>query len=269
MEHNFIDKYSDLNSPIHRLDPRLKFIATLAFILTVVSTPPSCWQAFLLYFALIASLLLLSRLPPVYVLKRSLVVLPFVLMVALFLPFLRRGEVAGSYNVWLWEISVTYGGLMVLWNITAKAWLAVMAMILLSSTTKIPALFMGMGKLGMPLVMVLLLSFLYRYLFVLGEEVLRLKRARDSRNFRGGGWSQIQSVGHMIGTLFLRSYERGERVYAAMLSRGFDGQLRTLSRLHFGARDIYFSLVFFPALALIRLSAQYPWLYAWVPSLKG
>ena len=252
MKHSFIDQYSDRDSFIHRLDPRTKFITTLIFILVVISTPPTRWQAFALYFLIIATLLLLSRLPTIYVLKRSLVIMPFVLLIAIFIPFFKEGEVAGSYNIWLWQVSVTYSGLQVLWNVLIKAWLSILSLILLTSTTKLANLLKGLEQLRMPRVMVMILSFMYRYIFVLVDEVMRMKQARDSRNFGGKRLWQMRTIGNMIGTLFIRSYERGERVYAAMLARGFDGQSRTLDRLNFRQADAYFGIAF--SLVLILTS---------------
>jgi len=242
VKHSFIDQYSDRDSFIHRLDPRTKFITTLLLILVVVLTPPNRWQAFALYLSLMATLLLLSRLPIIYVLKRSLVIMPFVLMIAIFIPFFKEGEVAGSYNIWLWQVSVTYGGLQVLWNVLIKAWLSILSLILLTSTTKLANLLKGLEQLRMPRVMVMILSFMYRYIFVLVDEVMRMRQARDSRNFGGSRLWQLRTIGNMIGTLFIRSYEKGERVYAAMLARGFDGQSRTLDRLKFRQADAYFGI---------------------------
>lgn len=252
MKHSFLDQYSDRDSLIHRLDPRTKLITTFVFILAVVLTPPDSWLAYALYFALVVTLLTLSRLPAFHVFKRSLVIIPFVLLIAIFIPFFKEGEVVGSFNIWQWQVSVTSSGLQILWNIMAKAWLSILSLILLTSTTKFSHLLKGLEQLRMPRVMVMLLSFMYRYLFVLVDEVMRLKQARDSRNF-GGKWLwQIRTVGYMIGTLFIRSYERGERVYAAMVARGFDGHSRTLERLHFGQADAYF--VTGLGLALISIS---------------
>jgi len=244
VKHSFLDQYSDRDSFIHRLDPRTKFITTLVFILAVALTPPNRWQAFAFCFLLIATLLLFSKVPIFYVFKRSLVIMPFVLMVAIFIPFFKEGEVAGSYNIWLWQVSVTYSGLQVLWNILAKAWLSILSLILLTSTTKMTNLLKGLEQLRMPRVMVMILSFMYRYIFVLVDEVMRMKQARDSRNFGGGRLWQLRTIGNMIGTLFIRSYERGERVYAAMLARGFDGQTRTLDHLNFRQADAYFGISF-------------------------
>ncbi len=244
MKHSFIDQYSDRDSFIHRLDPRTKFITTLLFILVVVLTPPSSWPVFALYFALIVILLLLSKLPITFVLKRSLVIIPFVLLIAIFIPFFKEGEVAGSYNIWLWQVSVTHSGIQVLLNVLAKAWLSILSLILLTSTTRLANLLKGLEQLRVPRVMIMILSFMYRYIFVLVDEVMRMKQARDSRNFGGKRLWQIRTLGNMIGTLFIRSYERGERVYAAMVARGFDGQSRTLDCLHFGHADAYFGIGF-------------------------
>jgi cobalt/nickel transport system permease protein len=244
VKHSFLDQYSDRDSFIHKLDPRTKFITTLVFILAVVLTPPNRWQAFAFCFLLIVTLLVVSKVPIFYVFKRSLVIMPFVLMIAIFIPFFKEGEVAGSYNIWLWQVSVTYSGLQVLWNILAKAWLSILSLILLTSTTKMTNLLNGLEQLGMPKVMVMILSFMYRYIFVVVDEVMRMKQARDSRSFGGSRLWQLRTIGNMVGTLFIRSYERGERVYAAMLARGFDGQTRTLDRLNFRQADAYFGISF-------------------------
>ena len=244
MKHSFIDQFSDRDSFVHKLDPRTKLVTTLLFILAVVLTPPDSWLAFASYFTLIAALLLLSTVPILYVVKRSLVIMPFVLMMTIFIPFFKGGEVAGSYNIWLWEVTVTSSGLQVLTNIVTKAWLSVLSLILLTSTTRMANLLKGLEQVGLPRVMVMILSFMYRYIFVLVDETMRMKQARDSRNF-GGGWLwQIRTIGNMVGTLFIRSYERGERVYAAMVARGFDGQTRTLDRLNFKRADAYFGISF-------------------------
>lgn len=244
MKHSFIDRYSNLDSFIHRLDPRTKFLTTLFLILAVAMTPPNRWQAFALYLFLIATLIVVSKVPILYVLKRSLVIMPFVLLIAIFIPFFKEGEVAGSYNIWLWQVTVTHSGLQVLTNIVIKAWLSILSLILLTSTTKMSNLLKGLEQLRMPRVMIMILSFMYRYIFILVDEVMRMKQARDSRNFGGKRLWQIRTIGNMIGTLFIRSYERGERVYAAMLARGFDGQTRTLDRLRFRQVDAYFGISF-------------------------
>lgn len=243
MKHSFLDQFSDLNTFIHRLDPRAKFLSCLAFILAVVLTPPGRWQAFVVYFCLLLILILISRVPIFYVLKRSLVILPFVVLVSLFIPFFKQGEIAGSYNLWLWQVSVTYSGLSILGNVVTKAWLSVLGLILLSTTTRVTDLLKGLEELRVPQVMVLILSFMYRYIFVVTDETMRMKQAWDSRNFGKKGLRQVKTLGNIIGSLFVRSYERGERVYVAMLARGFDGKIRRLRPMTFKRADAYSSLL--------------------------
>lgn len=244
MEHSFIDQYSELNSFIHRLDPRTKLVASLAFILALLLIPLGEWHIFAAYLFIIVGLFAFSKLPPLYVLKRSFVIIPFVLLVGIFIPFFREGEIAGSYNVWLWKVSITYNGLFILANILIKAWLCILSLILLSSTTKFSNLLEGLHQLRVPRTLVLILSFMYRYIFVLTDEALRMQRAYQSRDVGGSLLRRLKAFGGMIGVLFLRSYERAERIYLAMSSRGFDGQIRTLRGLTLRRADIYFSVVF-------------------------
>jgi len=262
MKHAFLDQYSELDTFIHRLDPRTRILTTLAFVLAVVATPPTGWPAFILYAILIVSLILLAWLPPLYALKRSAVILPFVLMITAFVPFFGRGEVVDSYNLWQWQVTITYNGLTVLWSTLAKAWLSTLGLILLSATTPFPRLLQGLERLGVPRVMVMLLSFMYRYLFVLVDEAMRMQRARESRAvaasypFSRRWLQQAKAVGGVIGTLFIRSYERGERVYRAMLARGYNGESRTLSELRFRPADLCFAASFLLCLALMALVAM-------------
>ena len=259
MKHSFLDRYSDRNSFIHRLDARTKLITTLLFILAVALTPPGGWTAFVLYFALISALVLLSRVPVLYVLKRSLVIVPFVALVAVSLPFFKGGEAIGSYNIWMWEVSVSYDGLQLFATILTRAWLSILSLILLTSATRVSDLLTALEQLRMPRVMVMILSFMYRYIFVLVDEAMMMKQARDSRSFGGKRLWQLRTVGNMIGTLFIRSYERGERVYEAMVARGFDGRANTLHRSTFRLADAYFAASFGLVLVLAgMINLYYP-----------
>ncbi|MBC7253133.1 MAG: cobalt ECF transporter T component CbiQ [Actinobacteria bacterium] len=247
MKHAFLDEYSHLESPVHRLDPRAKLLAFVVLVVVCVTTPPNLYSAFAAYLGLEVVLVLLSRLPWKHVLKRLLVVLPFILVVAAFVPFFSRG--GGSYN--LGPVKVSAHGLMVLWNVAAKSTVSVLAVILLSSTTPFPDLLRGMERMKVPRLLTSLLSFTYRYIFVLVDEAQRMKRARDSRGWSGKWIWQAKVIGHMIAALFLRSYERGERVYAAMLARGYGGRVRTMYLYHPGISEVGFTslVVLFPLAA--------------------
>jgi cobalt/nickel transport system permease protein len=247
MTHVFLDEYSDLESPIHQLDPRAKLVGCIALIVICVTTPSNLYAAFAAYLGLEIALVLLSRLPWRHVLKRMLVVLPFILAVAVFLPFFNKG--GGSYN--LGPVTVSAHGLLVLWNVAAKSTVSVLAVILLSSTTPFPELLKGMEKLKVPHLLTTIMSFMYRYIFVLMDEMQRMRRARDSRGWSGKWLWQAKVIGHMIAALFLRSYERGERVYAAMLARGYDGGVRTIYLYDFGVMELGFTalVILFPLAA--------------------
>jgi len=208
---------------------------------------------FFSYLAVIAAIILIARVPFSHVLKRSLVIIPFVVLIAIFIPFFKKGEVAGGYNLGLIRLTITYSGLWVLWNILIKSWLSVLSIITLSSTTKFPDLLKGLEQLKMPKVMVMLLSFMYRYLFVLVDEVERYRRARDSRFFGGQYLQQIRVLGNIIGVLFIRTYERGERVYTAMVSRGFDGKIKTLTRSKITKWDVAFLFSFITYLTVVKV----------------
>jgi cobalt/nickel transport system permease protein len=240
MKHHFLDQYSDGNSFLHRLDPRAKFLAALAFVIGVVLTPVAGWFSFGLYLLLISIMGLLSRVSPVFLLKRSLTVLPFVLVVAVFMPFLRNGEAALSINIGSWHIDMTRSGLEMVGTVMAKAWLSVLALSLLAATTRMSDLLKGMERLKAPSIMIMLMSFMYRYLFVLTDESQRLLMARNSRHINGGLKLHVRTVGHMAGSLFVRSFERGERIYGAMLARGYDGHIHILNPLRFTNSDIVF-----------------------------
>jgi cobalt/nickel transport system permease protein len=257
VKHSFIDQYCNLNSFVHRLDPRTKLVASLGYILAVLLTPAGKWWFFAFYLCMILGLLAFTKLPMLYVLKRSLVVIPFVLLVAIFVPFFKEGEVAGSYNMWLWKVSLTYSGLFVLANVMVKAWLCIICLTLLSSTTKLAELLKGLRQLGVPQVMVLILSFMYRYIFVLVDEAMRMQQAYQSRDIGGNLLRRLKTFGNMIGALFIRSYERGERIYAAMVSRGFDGQVQTLRPLILRRADMYFSIAY----GILLVSPFIVWLW--------
>jgi len=239
MRHSFLDQYSHLSSPVHRRDPRLKFMLSLMFIIAVVLTPAGSWSAFAVYFGVLAAIFAISRLPLSYILKRSLIILPFVLLLGIVNLFTRPGTELSSLDIFGWHLSVTDGGLMFIGTLLARSWLSVLALILLTSTTALPALLKGIERLGAPKVIVMIMSFMYRYLFLLVDEVMRMKNARDSRSVGNPTAAfQAKTVGSMIGSLFIRSYERGERVYAAMAARGFDGQARMLDDLAMDRIDL-------------------------------
>ena len=253
MKHAYIDKYSGLNSLIHRLDPRIKAISLFAFILFVIFTRPTQFSAFALYGVLIAVLFLLSKIPPGFILKRSLVIVPFVLMVAVFIPFFKTGEIAGGYSFGTLKLTVTYDGLMILWNILVKAYLCILSMILLITSTKLSDLLKALEKLRFPSVFIMIISFMYRYIFVVQDELMKMRQAKEARTTGGSRWFHVKVIANMIGVLFMRTYERGEDVYLAMCSRGFDGKIKIIDGFQLKMKDFCFMLIIMSILTVIRI----------------
>ncbi len=211
MKHGFLDRYSDLSSPLHSFAAPAKIVVFLGLIIVCVTTTATAYVSFVGYFAFLLSCLAVSHVPVIHVLRRSLVAVPFMAMAALSIPFM--GEKAQG----------AHPGLIVFQGVVLKSYISVFSLVILSAITPFPELLGGLRKLGAPRIFLSLTSFTYRYVFLLVEEFERMERARASRCY-GGRWLwQMKVVGRMIGTFFVRSYERAERVYQAMASRGFEG----------------------------------------------
>ena len=231
----------------------MKIIVFIFFILCVVLTDPSAVIVFAAYGAIIFTLILISQVPLGYTLKRSLVVIPFVLAITIFVPFFKKGQVIGGYSLGALRLNLTYDGLMVLWNVLVKSYLSVLCMILLTSTTRYAHLLRGLGKLKCPALIVMVLSFMYRYIFLFEDELDKMMQAKAARTIGGSRWFHTKALANILGNLFVRSYERGESVYLAMCARGFDGEIRTMNELKMVRRDFLFSIIMISVLAGIKL----------------
>jgi cobalt/nickel transport system permease protein len=218
----------------------------------VVSTPPQPGWSFVLYALVLAFLAGLGRVAPARLAQRALLVAPFIVVVAVFLPFWHRsGEVAFT----LGRLTVTHEGLLVLWNVGTKAVLGAVSMILLTSLTTFPELIQGLARLRAPSIIVLTVTFMHRYGSVFLEESQRMQRAMASRNFRARWLANVPILGHMLGSLFLRSYSRGERVYVAMISRGYQGSIPFGFERRFGMTDgLFLAAILIVAIA-VRVTA--------------
>jgi cobalt/nickel transport system permease protein len=234
MQLHFLDPYRPGTSLVHAADARVKFVLTLAFILTVSLTPFGAWPVYILLFALVLSVTLLSELGIRYVLLRAALALPFVLA-ALPVIFSTDGQTLFSVPLGAWTLTASLEGLARFASIALKSWLSVQAAILLASCTLFPEILQAMRAVGIPRLLVAMFGLMWRYLFVLVDEALRLIRACAARSgeqpgVKPGGrlaW-RAQVAGGMAGSLFLRGIERSDRIYVAMLSRGYNGETRSL-----------------------------------------
>jgi cobalt/nickel transport system permease protein len=232
---NTFDRYETKESFIHQLDPRVKVVVTVLFILSNALLPDGAWLAFLLSWGIVLGVNWLANLTLSYAFKRSFIALPFALAAVTSI-FTLDGQPVFTLNLGSWQIVATDTGLIRFTSIVIRSWLSVQMAILLTATTQFPDLMHALRHLRLPQVLVAVVSFTYRYLFVLSDEAMRLMRAREARSARpvpgkGGGslvW-RARVAGNMVGQLFLRSYERSERVYNAMVARGYKGHFYTLN----------------------------------------
>jgi cobalt/nickel transport system permease protein len=235
MHVNTFDRYETGQSLIHRLDPRVKVVVTVLFIISNVILPDGAWLAFLLAWGLVLAVNILAELRWDYALKRSFIALPFALA-AITSIFTLSGQPAFTLTLGSWQLTASDAGLIRFASIVVRSWLSVQMAILLTATTQFPDLMHALRHLHVPSLLVAVISFMYRYLFVLADETMRLLRAREARSARpagGGGGGTVfwraRVAGNMVGQLFLRSYERSDRVYNAMLARGYHGYIQTLN----------------------------------------
>lgn len=259
MHSDLFDRYVAGQSPIHRLDPRVKVIVALLFILSNIMLPDGAWVAYLLSTALVLWISVLAGLGVGYTLKRSLIALPFALAAATAI-FALPGQAVAHWTLGPWHLIATDRGLLRFASVLVRSWLSVQVAILLVATTQFPDLMHALRHLRVPTILVAVISFMYRYLFVLTDEAMRLIRGREARSARpargrSGGtltW-RAQVAGHMAGQLFLRSYERSERVYNAMVARGYQGQLMTLNPHEMRPRDWRLAILCTGLLLLLQI----------------
>jgi cobalt/nickel transport system permease protein len=230
-----------------------------------VLLPDKAWPAFVLAWVLLLAANGLSQLGWDFSLRRSFVALPFAL-VAVTAVFSLPGRELASWSIGGVDLVATDAGLLRFAAIMIRSWLSVQAAVLLVAVTPFPDLIHALEHLRLPRVLVTVIAFLYRYLFVLTDEVMRLLRARRARSAavpgrRAGGtllW-RARTAGDMVGQLFLRSYERSDRIYHAMLARGYTGQLRTLNPHVIQNLDRIVLAAAALLLILLQIIARLPW----------
>ena len=207
------------NSPLHRLAPQVKLVALLTFTVAVVTTPRTAVWAFGLVAAVLLALFAIARVPPAWVATRSLVETPFLLLAFAF-PFLSGGEAVR------WgPVSLSVEGLWAGWNLLAKGTLGVWAALLLAATTPVAALLAGLSRLRCPDLILQITAFAIRYAHLTIAEITRMRLARLARCDDPRFLWQTRAMAASLGTVFIRSFERGERVWQSMTARGYTGRL--------------------------------------------
>jgi len=199
--HGFLADYSSLDSPVHRVPAMAKVLVATFAVVAVVAFQLSPFAQLAIAVGLV-TVAAVSRIPPFFLVKRIAMIEPVVLgvaVLALFQP----------------------GGGRIFAMLFVRSSLCVWTMVLLANTTPFPELLAVLRRLKMPALMVTTIALMHRYLFVLGDEALRMRRARASRTLAPGRMRSLKAVASVIGRLFVRAHDRSERIYSAMCARGW------------------------------------------------
>ena len=207
------------HSVVHRAPAHLKLAGLVAFMLAVVATPIDRYAVFAGWAALLLVVVATSRVPPTYLARRMVVEVPFVVF-ALLLPFIATGP-----RIEFFGLTVSEAGLVAAAGLLMKGTLGVLAALTLAATTEPDDILRGLQRLRVPEPLVQIMGFMIRYLDVVTGEMGRMLTAMRSRGCDPRSPRQWPALARALGALFIRSYERGERVHLAMLSRGYTGTL--------------------------------------------
>jgi cobalt/nickel transport system permease protein len=248
-----LDALSSKQTPVHRVDPRIKVLTTLFFIVVVVSFDkyyPARLAPFVIY---PLTMMAIGDISFFYIVKKLLIASPFVLFVAIFNPILDRSP---AMELGVFSVS---GGMLSFISIMAKYVLTVSAGLVLIACTGFDAICSALARMGVPAAFTVQLLFVYRYIFVLAEEAARMARARALRSFGDKGMG-IGVYSSMLGQLLFRTMDRAQRIHLAMLCRGFDGQIRHVAPSTMRLTDLLFLAGWGGLFVLLRLYDFPAWL---------
>lgn len=245
MKHDYIDKYSNLESPLHSLDPRLKLIACFTAIFIILSAPRQHFLDYGLFLPFVLLLIPFSRVPLAFILKKCLFILPLILGAAALLPvsagYLSLEELRNyNFNLPL--------------SLIMKALSALILLILLTSTERFDHLLRALRGLKMPGIIVQISALLYRYSFIFLDEVLKTTRARLSRTPGKIRGNRFRVYGNQAAIIFIRSWDRAHIIHQSMLSRGFTGEMPSLPPGRLKAGGVLSTVIFLLILLVFRLN---------------
>lgn len=233
-------------SAVHRLPAEVKVASAFLGVLCVVATPREAFPVFGGYLLLLVAVWVVARIPLRWIAVRSLIEAPFVVL-AVLLPFTGPAPTVE----WL-GLALSQPGLLGAWNILVKGVLGVLTSLTLAATTPLRDLLLGMQRLGAPALVVTIATLMLRYVDVIAGEARRMRLARLSRGHDPRFLWQVGATARGVGSLFVRSYERGERVHLAMLARGWAGSMPP--RPDAGATPRQWAVGLAPAAAALALA---------------
>ena len=233
----FPHTHAGRDSILHHIDARAKLAVALCFIVAAATAPCNAYIEFAAFACLPFVVGLVAHVPPWFILKRTLLIIPFTVAVAFFVPFMQGGTTLFEFDVGF-KIAVPREGATLVFCIFMKSFIAIATMTVLSATTSAADLIKGLESLKCPRLVTTVLFLMHRYVVLLVDEGGRLLTARRSRTVRMNHRERLRSMGHVASVLLFRSFERGERVYESMCSRGFDGSFSTLRTPRLTATDV-------------------------------
>lgn len=211
--------YRHGHSPLHRVAPQVKIVSAFGLVFAIALTPRTAIWAFAIYAAIVGGLVAVARLPVTFVARRTVVLIPF-LLVGLLLPIVGSGE-----RVDVLGVSLSEQGIWDMWNVFVKAGLGYLVAVVLAATTEIADLLRGLDALHVPRIVTSIIGFAIRYIDIVAADFGRMRIALASRGYRGRSLATWGMYARTVGSVFVRTYERGERVYLAMLSRVYTGSM--------------------------------------------
>lgn len=232
------------SSVVHRIDPTVKLLGVLALVIVVAVTPGDAWPVFAAAASAVAAVAAVARLRPGMLLARLSPVVPFLGLAAI-TPFVSGGT-RTSIDLGWFTLGVSHEGAAAGAAIAIRVLLGGAATSVLAATTPVPEIVRALTRLRVPAVVVAIFGFMVRFVDVLADELARMRRAMVARCHDPRWLWHIRPVATSVGTLFVRSYERGERVHHAMVARGFTGAMPDLDDRP-GTSGIHRALAFAPA----------------------
>jgi len=225
---------------MHRGDPRVKVVNLLVFLVVLATTHTRLLPVAGALGVLLCCAVLWSRLPLAGALGRAAAVLPFSL----------------AFAAVCWIAGDPARGV----QLAVKSYLSALAVLLLVSTTPLPALLGGLGAMGAPRFLLMVTQFLYRYLFVTSEEAQHMTKAAQSRGATASGMigrsARFRAAAGALAVLFARSYGRATGIHRAMLARGFQGHIRTAAAMRFRKADLALGIGGVMGPVLLRLAVE-------------
>ncbi len=253
MHHSFLDKFSYLDSPLHRLHPAVKVLAYIVLVILVVTSSILHPIHLILIGFFLVLLIWIAKLPFIFVVRKVLLLVPIFLVILFFLLFIQGDKILWEFKLII-PLSITVEGVLFCSSLIAKSILILLATLLLFSTTQFPDFLYALQLFHAPRISITILSFMYRYVFLLLEEAERMNTARQARQFGRLQPARFFTIGvYLVRAIFVRTFERSERTYQAMCARGFQGEVRLIRTPSLTSFEIGLLIIFVLCSTGIRL----------------